>query len=611
MRARPRHASWLACLASLIAWSAAPANASAGWSAPVRLSPAGAAVQVAEDVRGDLFAIWLEWPVGSGHASVVSDYRPAGSLAWQPPQRIADDAARPDTAVATDGPGDATALWSSEASLESSLRASSQGTWHQPTSVAPSFADVVAGPSLAVDEAGDAVAVWQTNSSAIDAAYRRAGATAWDAPVAISAPGEHSSNPSIAIRRGGEVAVAWLVYEPETAPCAGLHAVPCVLILKNRDSLKAATRSAGGAWQPPTAVTSAEAVFDARVALDEIGDITVIWKSSNVIVLSSFRTAGGAWSAPVTLASSDEYTRDVFDDLQLAVDGKGEATAAWVHSLPPPDGVMSTNAIEVATRPQGQWQTPTVIAGGDGSDGPLRLVVNESGAAAAVWTCEAIPTRYPTFVRAATRASASGDWSSPDYISGSDGWNPSIAIGQDGSVAAFWTEQSGFAPTDPAAGVYFAAYEPGGASVGVAQTNGCAAPVSPAITGLHMSHVRFKVSHSPTAITASTPKGSAFLFTLSAPSSVTVNIGRVTTGVARGHTCVARTRRTRHLRRCRRLVAVGRLARSSEPSGRDRLAFTGEIGSRALRPGSYRATLQAQNQLGISAPETVAFAIVR
>ena len=50
--------------------------------------------------------------------------------------------------------------------------------------------------------------------------------------------------------------------------------------------------------------------------------------------------------------------------------------------------------------------------------------------------------------------------------------------------------------------------------------------------------------------------------------------------------------------------------RSTEPAGSDAISFSGRVGSRALPPGSYQATVQAANDSGRSMAITVKFTIV-
>ena len=70
-----------------------------------------------------------------------------------------------------------------------------------------------------------------------------------------------------------------------------------------------------------------------------------------------------------------------------------------------------------------------------------------------------------------------------------------------------------------------------------------------------------------------------------------------------------RLTRTR-AKRCTRQVPAGKLVRSSEPQGPDAIAFSGRIGRRPLRPGLYRATLQAFDADGASGQVTVGFTVV-
>ncbi len=78
-----------------------------------------------------------------------------------------------------------------------------------------------------------------------------------------------------------------------------------------------------------------------------------------------------------------------------------------------------------------------------------------------------------------------------------------------------------------------------------------------------------------------------------------------------GRTCRAPTRSNRRKRRCTRYVTVGTLKRRGL-QGVNRVVFTGRIGRRALKPGSYRATATAKDAAGnVSRPSVAAFTIAR
>ena len=159
--------------------------------------------------------------------------------------------------------------WSSECGAPRLTRA----VWQRSTPIAVQSGETHGEDvKVAVDGAGDAVAVWQGEDFTIEAAFRPAATGQWEAPVVISAPGEHSSEPQVAIREGGEVAAAWGVYEPETVPCPSRpSSAPCVLIVRNKDSVKAAFRPARATWRPGSPLQALKAQATLRFRLTAPG----------------------------------------------------------------------------------------------------------------------------------------------------------------------------------------------------------------------------------------------------------------------------------------------------------------------------------------------------
>jgi glucose/arabinose dehydrogenase len=135
----------------------------------------------------------------------------------------------------------------------------------------------------------------------------------------------------------------------------------------------------------------------------------------------------------------------------------------------------------------------------------------------------------------------------------------------------------------------------------------------PVVTRLRMARRTFAVSRRPTAVVARqrTPQGSAFRFTLSERSVVTLRIDRRTTGRRSGRRCLAASRRLRGRPKCTHYVRVGALRRTLV-AGRRSIAFSGRIGRTALSLGSYRTTVTAVDAArNTSRPRTATFTIVR
>jgi len=105
--------------------------------------------------------------------------------------------------------------------------------------------------------------------------------------------------------------------------------------------------------------------------------------------------------------------------------------------------------------------------------------------------------------------------------------------------------------------------------------------------------------------------GTTLRYTLSEAATVRIVITQARSGRRRGKRCVAPTRSLRRARKCTRTLTRGTLTRTSH-RGKNRVAFSGRIGSRKLAPGRYQATLTATDPAKItSKPRTITFMIVR
>jgi PKD domain len=130
---------------------------------------------------------------------------------------------------------------------------------------------------------------------------------------------------------------------------------------------------------------------------------------------------------------------------------------------------------------------------------------------------------------------------------------------------------------------------------------------------LSLSPSRFRVGRAATPLAAQhrrrAPVGTTFRYRLSEAATVRIAIERALPGRRRRGACRAPGVRPRG-RRCTRYRTLGTLTRSA-PAGPSSLAFSGRLGSRALRPGRYRATLVATDAAGnASRPARAAFTVV-
>jgi hypothetical protein len=106
-------------------------------------------------------------------------------------------------------------------------------------------------------------------------------------------------------------------------------------------------------------------------------------------------------------------------------------------------------------------------------------------------------------------------------------------------------------------------------------------------------------------------KGTTFRYTLTEAATVKIAISQRLAGRRKGSRCVAPTRSRRKAKKCTRVLSRGTLTRTSH-QGQNSVAFSGRIGSKALRPGNYQATITATDVAkNTSKPKTISFRVVK
>ncbi|WP_028064250.1 right-handed parallel beta-helix repeat-containing protein [Solirubrobacter soli] len=104
-------------------------------------------------------------------------------------------------------------------------------------------------------------------------------------------------------------------------------------------------------------------------------------------------------------------------------------------------------------------------------------------------------------------------------------------------------------------------------------------------------------------------RGTTIALRSSEPARLEIRIGRLDRGRRVGKRCLPDSRARKRRRACQRLVAIGVIRRDAV-AGENRIRFTGTVGTRKLRPGTYQATVVATDPSGnVGAPSTATFRV--
>ena len=134
---------------------------------------------------------------------------------------------------------------------------------------------------------------------------------------------------------------------------------------------------------------------------------------------------------------------------------------------------------------------------------------------------------------------------------------------------------------------------------------------APELTGLALTNRTFAVGPASTPVAARAKRGTTFRLTVNEKATITIGFEHSEAGRRKGRRCVKPTKKNRKARRCRRWVPRGSIQRAAGP-GPVAIPFSGRIGRKALKTGSYRALVAARDAAGnLSKQRTVPFKVVR
>jgi hypothetical protein len=369
---------------------------------------------------------------------------------WTPPVVLSTGGQGWEATAAIDGDGNSVALWDERTTQDQlwSVSKANDGNWGSVTEVSPALQTTSVLPVVRITTAGFATAVW-TDSTGVWTADRPSGSS-WN-PAHLLIPGV--SNPLFVMNSRGDAAIAWT---------AGGGA------RGTSGSVVAVLRPAGGAWSAQQVVATAAHLTADHAGIGDSGEVIVTWETYNSVC----RKYGCSLSSYVLHASRQNPGTDVWvdsgallgpdldaHDARVALDSAGGAILLALSS----SGVYTSatqgnsggafSAFKTAVSPQGStiisdmvsddvgqvtlvyesityptsqafgvngsiasntWSSPEVVSGADTSVGQVYFAQASNGASLAIW----LSSSGTPAIRAATRASATGAWSTPVSISG-------------------------------------------------------------------------------------------------------------------------------------------------------------------------------------------------
>lgn len=396
----------------------APAALTAAPLAPADLSAAGGSStgpRVGMSGGGGVLVVWQD--AADGRSRVEAVVRNPGGTFSSPVvvSRPGDEAAAPQVAVAASGA--AVVVWrrtgTGGTGIQAATRRGPSDPLSEPVDLSPAGAQAFS-PQVAIAPSGAAVVTWLRFDGAntvVDAVTRGPGG-AFSAPVQLSITGRDALAPHAAIDGSGRAVVAW-------NRSNGANTV-----------IQAAAGSAADFGAPVDLSAPGEDAFGAQVALDpSTGTGVVAWMrpvGDAVVVQAATRSAGGAFSAPFALSEGGADATQP----QVAVSAGGGAVAVWRRA------VGRDQRVQASIRPPGGSFGPGVDLSAPGADAlDPRLAMDPSGRAVVTWwRSDASDPRIQAVTRAGGAFSAPADVSERGTVTA----EPRAALDGAGNAVVVW-----------------------------------------------------------------------------------------------------------------------------------------------------------------------------
>ena len=603
------------------------------WSAPVRLTtrsagdpPTGrslSGLHVAVNANGDTAAAWEERGAPSTFTVGVSS-RPAGGEFRKP--ELFDPATTGRVGVDASGTvtfayGVDTAMSDGQAVRTAPAGASLLGATPQPLSNTCGAFDM----DLAVAPSGDAIVGYACNGMAFG--VRKNGTWTTSTPFvesSVSCPTIGTSTTYSGVRvdvDGGGRPVGVVQRNESSSNCSMFptttHSTAIMLAVPAGGAMAAGPQVAASGVATSTGAEP-NAVLAPTVGIGG-GSVVVEWISGNDTSIA-FRPETRTYPDNGAASPGPPEPIGAFggsaSDGEIGVDAAGKALVTWMQMV---DGERVEFA---AFRPQGgSFGQPLRVSDSSGAVSATSSGVSDQGdgviaflqgptpgsVAHARGFDATAPQLNGVSIPAAPRARVPAPFAAGAF----DVWGPvSFTWNFGDGTAAGATPTHAFSSTGLASVTVTARDSVGNSSAQTGEV--IVRPSAPRITNLSQTHSAFRVGNKPTATARRrrAPVGTTFRFQLDTRAAVAIEIARAVPGRRSGKRCVKPTRRLAGKRRCTRFVRRGTLKRAAT-NGVNRVAFSGRIGRRALKPGKYRASFVATADGLSSKPSFLRFRVVR
>lgn len=375
---------------------------------------------------------------------------------WRTAQRIdTNDYGQPPL-IATDKKGNATAIWVQFDALPQQYglwtnRYTAGKGWGKPEHI-NNYVGQADQVALAMNPRGDAIAVWAqyslfdpNNPSAPFHtslwSNRFEPGKGWGIPVQIQDASTYALAPKAALDEQGNAIVVW-------------HQQNAALDITNVYGKRYSRTDGWSATQLLQADATIQGYYP-QVAMTEDGDAMIAWGQINYTtyifnVASARYSAKTGWLSPETLPGTEGASLPL-----VGIDGRGNAIAVWTRMDP---STFQDNVFASRYSVKRGWDVPEMLQPGtDINGGQVRLAMNDSGQAIALWK-ETVYSGDFTYEMRANRYVPGKGWQSSQLVSaivispGTGASSPQIGqIGMDerGNAIAVWEQPNFAAQTDP------------------------------------------------------------------------------------------------------------------------------------------------------------------
>ncbi|MDD1771804.1 MAG: hypothetical protein LUQ09_02680, partial [Methanomassiliicoccales archaeon] len=272
--------------------------------------------QIAMDDDGNAIVVWSQTDLSNFNLYAAKYW--SSNDTWETAKLLESTSGDVETPqIATDGDGNAIAVWCQGYNIYAAKYWSSNDTWETATLLETAIYNAYS-QQIAMNDDGDAIAVWRQYDGSADNIYAAkywSSNDTWSVRVLLETASDSAYTPQIATDDDGNAVAVW---QQKNESVYSIYA--------------AMYWASNNTWSDPVLLeTASDSASDPQIVTDDDGNAIAVWCQGYNIYAANYWSSNDIWVTATLLESLSGHASYP----QIAMDDDGDAIAVWLQDESP------------------------------------------------------------------------------------------------------------------------------------------------------------------------------------------------------------------------------------------------------------------------------------